>query len=250
MGVRLQKWLADRSIAPSRREAERWIQQGRLKINKNIAVVGQSVALGDAVFLDGKRVKGRLAEQVEVLLYHKPVGEICSRVGEQTLDSVFQSLPKPKQGRLIMVGRLDVQTSGLLLFTQDGQLAEQLMHPRHALKRTYKIRVHGEVTESIQQKLCEGVYLSDGLARFDTLQLSHATSGRNAWLEVTLHQGRNRIIRRMMDAVNLPINRLLRIGFGPVILPKYMPPGSWQFLNEQQISQLRKAIKKRSDKAP
>lgn len=242
MAVRLQKWLADQAVAPSRRKAEQWIVDKRVQINGQIATLGQSVAPGDKVMVDNQLVQEKLAVKTEVLLYHKPIGEICSRASAEAIDTVFEGLPEPTQGRWILVGRLDVQTSGLLLLTQCGDLAQKLMHPSFELTRTYKLRIHGALEEDVQQQLCQGVQLDDGMAKFDTLQSCQSSRGSNQWWQVTLHQGRNRIVRRMFEKVQVPVNRLMRIGYGPLALPRDLYPGQWQFLTDREIDQLYNSV--------
>ena len=241
--IKLQKWLADRAVAPSRRVAETWIIDNRITVNNKPATIGQRVSDQDAIKLDGKIITSQTASNIEVLIYHKPIGEISSRSTHEANNTVFDYLPKLDNGRWIMVGRLDVQSSGLLLFTQSGLLAQRLMHPSYQLTRTYKVRVHGRVDEDIQQELCSGIMLEDGMARFDTFQLCQSSKGSNQWLEVSLTEGRNRIVRRMLAKVRVPVNRLMRLSYGPIALPRGLEAGRWQYATQQQIKNLCKIVK-------
>ena len=238
--VRLQKILANNGSVPSRRVAEAWIKDGRVKVNGQIATLGQKVVPKDKIYIDDILVEIDNDDATDVLIYHKPVGEVCSRVGE---DNVFKSLPKRATGRWIVVGRLDVQTSGLLLFTQNGELAQRLMHPSYVLPRVYKVRVHGKVSEEIQHKLCQGIMLDDGMAKFDTFKWCQSGSGTNQWVEVSLANGRNRIVRRMFEEVNVPVNKLMRISYGSVILPRDLMPRQSKLLNASSLKKLCKSVK-------
>ncbi len=236
---KLQRWLADHAAAPSRRVAERWIQAGRLKVNGAPAHLGQRVNAGDRIQLDGRLVQAASSSETRVIVYHKPIGEVSTRSDPEQRHTVFQALPPLKSGRWVMVGRLDIQTSGLLLFTNQGDLAHHLMHPSREVVRTYLVRIQGSLTPDVQKKLCSGVNLEDGQAVFDQLQKAPSSSGSNQWYQVSLHQGRNRIIRRMFQAVDVSVNRLMRIGFGPIQLARSLNPGQWQALSQAQLQALR-----------
>jgi 23S rRNA pseudouridine2605 synthase len=240
--IKLQKFLADRALAPSRRAAEKWILENKILVNNKPATIGQRVSDKDNIAINGKTVTSKPASDIKVLIYHKPIGEICSRSTNEANNTVFDKLPKLENGRWIMVGRLDVQSSGLLLFTQSGLLAQKLMHPKYELNRTYKVRIHGKIEESIQQKLCQGVILEDGLAKFETFKLCQSSKGANQWLEVSLKEGRNRIVRRMFAFVNIPLNRLMRLNYGPIVLPRELQPGHWQYLPRSKVSTLCKLV--------
>lgn len=240
--IKLQKFLADRALAPSRRVAEKWILENKILVNGKPAVIGQRVSEKDNICIDGKITTSQPASDLKVLIYHKPVGEICSRSTNEANNTVFDNLPKLENGRWIMVGRLDVQSSGLLLFTQSGALAQRLMHPKYELNRTYKVRIHGKIPEEVQQKLCQGVMLEDGLAKFETFKLCQSSKGVNQWLEVSLKEGRNRIVRRMFAHVNIPLNRLIRLNYGPIVLPRELEAGRWQYAPRSKATSLCKLV--------
>ena len=239
---KLQKTLA-RAGYGSRRELERWIAAGRVRVNGARATVGMRVSSHDVIQVDGQRL-GRRAlgrQRVRVLRYHKTVGEICSRRRDSDRPTVFDSLPALKSGRWIAVGRLDLNSSGLLLFTNDGGLAHQLMHPSSALVREYAVRVHGQVTAASMRALCDGVQLEDGPGKFEEI-VDKGGEGANHWYHVTIREGRNREVRRLWDSQGVQVSRLMRIRYGPVSLPRSVPRGRWDELSERQIAHLKNAI--------
>ena len=236
--TRLQKALARQGIA-SRRQIEDWIREGRILVNDKPAELGMRVTAKDVVVVDGKRVRIQVeAAATRVILYHKPLGEICTHNDPNGRPTVFDQMPECHGGKWINIGRLDVNTSGLLLLTNDGELANQLMHPSHEVEREYAVRVLGEVTEEMLGNLLKGVQLEDGMAKFDNLYFSGG-AGANSWYYVTLHEGRNREVRRLWEAVGVTVSRLLRVRYGPITLPRALKAGQYQELTAKQISQLR-----------
>ena len=235
---KLQKILA-RAGYGSRRELERWIAAGRVRVNGNRATIGIRVSAADVIQVDGKRL-GRRAlgrQRVRVLRYHKTVGEICSRRRDSDRPTVFDHLPALKSGRWIAVGRLDLNSSGLLLFTNDGGLAHRLMHPSSALVREYAVRVRGQVTPASIRALCRGVQLQDGPGKFEEV-IDKGGEGTNHWYHVTICEGRNREVRRLWDSQGVQVSRLTRVRYGPVIMPRSLPRGRWEELTEAQIGRL------------
>jgi 23S rRNA pseudouridine2605 synthase len=225
---RLQKVLATAGHG-SRRTIEEWIRNGRVTVNGRIAQLGDRAALNDDIRLDGRRLQLGPPEGIgrEVLLYHKPLGEVTTRRDPQNRPTVFERLPPPSQGRWINVGRLDVNTSGLLLFTTDGELAHRLMHPSTQIEREYLVRVRGQPGPEAVRKLLAGIELEDGPARFDRVVASR-TEGSHAWFNVVLREGRNREVRRMWNAAGWEVSRLMRVRYGPVELPRDLTAGQWR----------------------
>ena len=232
MDEKIQKVLANLGYA-SRREIERWIEAGRVQINGQVIGLGARVGATDKISVDGKPVQ-RSAASVEtrVLLYHKPAGEICTRSDPQGRPSVFDKLPRLKNGRWIAIGRLDFNTSGLLLFTDNGELANRLMHPKYGIEREYAVRVLGEVTPEQLRALQQGIALDDGIAKFATIS-DAGGSGANHWYHVSLLEGRNREVRRLWAAVGIQVSRLHRIRYGPITLPRTVKLGQTQELDKQ-----------------
>ncbi|HUI61070.1 MAG TPA: pseudouridine synthase, partial [Steroidobacteraceae bacterium] len=225
--TRLQKLLAAAGLG-SRRSIEQWIRDGRVTVAGRMAQLGDRAGPGDEVCLDGRRIEIRPQEATpELLLYHKPVGEMTTRSDPQGRPTVFERLPAPRTGRWIAVGRLDVNTSGLLLFTTDGALAHRLMHPSGEVEREYLVRIRGRPGEPVLQQLREGVRLEDGPARFDRI-VPDGTDGSHTTFRVVLHEGRNREVRRIWTAVGFEVSRLLRIRYGPLELPRDLRPGQWR----------------------
>jgi 23S rRNA pseudouridine2605 synthase len=244
-GVRIQKALAQ-SGHGSRREVERWIRAGRLSVNGEPAVLGQRVGPDDKVALDGEPVELASEEDqaCHVIMYNKPVGEVCTRSDPERRPTVFSKLPAPPSGRWIGVGRLDVNTSGLLLFTTDGELANHLMHPSSQVEREYAVRVLGELDGEALQRLQEGVELEDGMARFSDVQTGRG-EGANRWYYVVLMEGRQREVRRLFEAVGSRVSRLIRVRYGNVILERNMRTGRCVDLNADQIAGLKKLARPR-----
>lgn len=242
MTEKLQKVLA-RAGFGSRREIEGWISEGRISINGQLATLGDRAGDNDVIRVDGHVVsKTRLqSNTTRVLAYHKPVGEVTSRNDEEGRATVFDNLPAIRNGRWIAIGRLDINTSGLLLFTNDGELANRLMHPSYTIDREYAVRVLGEVNKEQIKALTEGVMLEDGQARFTQLR-DAGGEGANRWYHVCLEEGRNREVRRLWESQGVAVSRLMRVRYGPVVLPRRLRPGKWEELGELEISLLRKAV--------
>ncbi|MBL8451572.1 MAG: pseudouridine synthase [Zoogloea sp.] len=234
---RLHKVLAAAGIG-SRREIEEWIVAGRISVNGEPADVGQKVGPGDRVRVNGKLMPIRFAPRIpRVVLYHKPEGEIVSRDDPEGRPTVFDRLPNLRKGRWIAVGRLDFNTSGLLLFVNDGDLANKLMHPRYELDREYAVRILGELDEAQRNALLQGIELEDGQAKFNSL-LDGGGEGANHWYRVTLSEGRNREVRRMFEALGLTVSRLMRVRYGPVALPSRLKRGMWEDMAVDQVCAL------------
>ena len=234
---RLQKVLAQAGIA-SRREIEEWVVAGRISVNGLPASLGQKIGPGDRVKVNGKLVPLRFTQRSpRVLIYHKPEGEIVSRDDPEGRPTVFERLPILRKGRWLAVGRLDFNTSGLLLFTNDGDLANKLMHPRYELEREYAVRILGELTEEQVKSLTEGIQLEDGAAKFNLLR-DEGGEGANHWYRVTISEGRNREVRRMFEAVGLTVSRLMRVRYGSVELPARLKRGMWMEMPEAEACAL------------
>ncbi len=235
---RLHKLLAQSGIG-SRRDMEEWIAAGRVSVNGEPAVVGQLVGPDDRVKVQGRLVqlKFAAARLPRVLLYHKPEGQIVTHEDPQGRPTVFSALPRMRGGRWVAVGRLDFNTSGLLLFTTSGELANRLMHPRYELSREYAVRVLGELTIEARDALLAGVELEDGPARFSTFE-DGGGDGANHWYRVTLFEGRNREVRRMFEAVGLTVSRLIRVRYGPFALPPRLKRGAWLELEDKDVEKL------------
>lgn len=239
--VRLQKALADSGFG-SRRELEEWIIAGRVSVNSKPADIGQKVGPSDRVKVNGRLVNLKFTNRApRVLIYHKPEGEIVSRDDPEGRPSVFERLPNLRKGRWIAIGRLDFNTSGLLLFTDNGALANRLMHPRFGLEREYAVRILGELTEEQQRQLQQGIMLEDGEARFDTL-VDGGGEGSNHWYRVTLSEGRNREVRRMFEAIGLTVSRLMRVRYGVVNLPRQLKRGAWAEMADADVLALSESI--------
>lgn len=235
MGERVQKVLAQAGYG-SRREIESWIEAGRIEINGRPAKLGDKVEPGDEIRLNGKPVRRALEPAPRrILAYNKPEGEICTRDDPEGRPTVFDKLPPIKDGRWIIVGRLDINSSGLILFTTDGELANRLMHPSYEIEREYAVRVLGELSDDAWKQLRQGVQLDDGPAAFDDL-VDGGGQGANHWYYVLLHEGRNREVRRLFDKVGVTVNRLIRTRFGNLFLPRNLPQGQWRELSEKDIN--------------
>jgi len=218
-GERVQKVLARGGVG-SRREVERWIKEGRLMINGAKAELGHRLVVGDSLQLNGRPLKWDkfIVQPTQVLIYHKPTGEVVTRNDPEGRDVIFSQLPKLQVGRWIAVGRLDINTQGLLLLTNNGELANRLMHPSFEIDREYAVRILGEVTEEHLTQLKQGVELEDGLAKFDDV-VFNGGEGANRWYHVTVKEGRNRLVRRLWEALEFQVSRLMRVRYGPIFLP-------------------------------
>ncbi len=234
---RLHKLLAQSGIG-SRREMEELIAAGRVTVNGETAQIGQSATPADRIKVNGRLVNLKFfSRPPRVIIYHKPEGEIVSRDDPDHRPSVFNSLPRLSGSRWVAVGRLDFNTSGLLLFTTSGELANHLMHPRNNLVREYAVRVLGDLSLEAQQRLLQGVELDDGPAQFSTL-LDAGGDGANHWYRVSLFEGRNREVRRMFEAVGVTVSRLMRVRYGPFILPPNLKRGQVLELDEREVQKL------------
>jgi 23S rRNA pseudouridine2605 synthase len=239
---RLQKLLAAAGLG-SRRAIEEWIRDGRIAVNGQPAKLGDRAGAGDRVTLDGKPVSLEVAAPSgsELLVYHKPVGEMTTRSDPQGRPTVFERLPPARAGRWIAVGRLDVNTAGLLLFTTDGELAHWLMHPSSGVEREYLVRVRNVPSAAALASLRSGVLLDDGWARFDRIEAEGSSDG-HAWYRVVLHEGRNREVRRLWSAVGHEVSRLTRIRYGQVSLPRDLRPGQSRSASAEELAALRRAV--------
>jgi len=239
-GERLQKLLAAAGFG-SRREIEGWITAGRVMVRGQVAKLGDRAAPGDLIVLDGKEIKIAPGKSnPRVIAYHKPVGELVTRRDPEGRPTVFEKLPKLSPGRWVSIGRLDFNSSGLLLFTDSGELANQLMHPRKEIEREYEIRVQGGLGEDAKRQLLSGIQLEDGRARFLGLEpiTGKKDTGTNRWYRAVLAEGRNREVRRMVEAVGGRVSRLVRVRFGPVLLPLDLAPGQWTELKADLVRSL------------
>ncbi|MEM6302009.1 MAG: 23S rRNA pseudouridine(2605) synthase RluB [Pseudomonadota bacterium] len=235
-GEKLHKVLA-RSGLGSRREMERWISEGRVTVNEQVAVLGDRVFPKQRIAVDGKRLQAAERNRAQCLLYHKPVGEVCTRKDPEERRTVFESLPRLKSGRWISVGRLDYNTSGLMLFTTDGELANALMHPSANIEREYLVRVKGDVQEEHIQALLDGVLLEDGMARFTDVQPGGG-EGTNRWFYVVLMEGRNREVRRLWESQGFEVSRLKRVRYGELFIPSKVKKGRWLELGDKEVATL------------
>ena len=247
MTEKLQKVLANQGLG-SRREMERWIEQGRVSIDGTLATLGDRVDDTAAIRVDGHLLSRQTEKPVcRVLMYNKPEGELCSRHDPDGRDTVFDRLPAIRLGRWITVGRLDMNTSGLLLFTNDGELANRLMHPKCEVEREYAVRVFGEVTGKTLSTLKKGVKLEDGEAKFLTISGTPTPVGAedesmNRWFNVTLKEGRNREVRRLWESQGVQVSRLIRVKYGPIELQKRLPQGAWVELGLDDLNALRQHV--------
>jgi 23S rRNA pseudouridine2605 synthase len=235
-GEKLQKVLARTGIG-SRREMERWIEQGRVTVNGKRASLGDRIDDKARVVIDGKPLDRTPAGETRCILYHKPTGEVCTRNDPEGRRTVFERLPRLKSGRWISIGRLDYNTSGLLLFTTDGELANALMHPSSNIEREYMVRVMGEVDEEMLQRMIDGVMLDDGMARFTDIQ-DGGGDGINRWFYVVLMEGRNREVRRLWESQGLTVSRLKRVRYGEVFIPSKVKQGQWVELSSKENKSL------------
>ncbi len=237
-GERIQKVLA-RGGMGSRREIERWIEEGRFTVNGDSITKGYCLKEGDYLQLNGRVVKWEkyTVQPTRVLVYHKPVGEIVSRRDPEGRPVVFTQLPRLSIGRWIAVGRLDINTSGLLLVTNNGELANRLMHPSTEIEREYAVRILGEVDDDMLDRLKTGVELDDGVARFDDIRF-YAGEGANKWFHVVVREGRNRLVRRLWESQGVKVSRLKRVRYGPAMLPEKIKAHSFYELTPNELAQL------------
>jgi 23S rRNA pseudouridine2605 synthase len=238
LGERIQKVLARGGIA-SRREIERWIEEGKLKLNGVTVTPGMRLKTGDYLLINDRVVHWeKFAEQpTRVLLYHKPVGEVVTRRDPENRPIVFTNLPELATARWIAVGRLDINTSGLLLVTNNGELANRLMHPSTQVEREYAVRILGNVSDPMLAKLKQGVELEDGKAKFDDIQFAGGV-GANRWYHVIVSEGRNRLVRRLWEAQDVTVSRLIRVRYGPVVLPENLRANSFYEITNKELDLL------------
>lgn len=239
---RIQKVLAQAGLG-SRRQVESWISDGKIRVNGRTAGLGDRIAPTDRLEINGRPVdlQRRLAQPIRVLAYHKPVGELVTRRDPRGRDVIFTQLPKLQSGRWIAVGRLDINTQGLLLVTNNGELANRLMHPASALEREYLVRILGRPSAEVLKRLCEGVELDDGPARFEALA-ERPSEGANRWFSVMVRQGRNRMVRRLWEAEGFSVNRLIRIRYGDIVLPERLKPRVFHEFDEKEKTALLKSV--------
>jgi 23S rRNA pseudouridine2605 synthase len=243
---KLHKLLAQAGMG-SRLEMEQLIMEGRISVNNEPAHIGQRIQFGDQIKVNGKPIRFRIdPPPARVIAYHKPAGEVVTHDDPQNRPTVFRKLPKLTQGKWQSVGRLDLNTEGLLLFTNSGELANKLMHPRFGLEREYAVRVLGALNKEEKQRLLDGVKLDDGMAQFGSIE-DGGGEGSNCWYRVTISEGRNREVRRMMEAVGHAVSRLIRIRYGAMVLPRGLKRSAWMELDEVDIRSLAQAVAKQGE---
>lgn len=232
---RIQKILSQAGLG-SRREIERWIESGLIQVNGVQAKLGDCASAEDKLTVKGRVISNplKMSHPIRILLYNKPIGEISSRNDPKFDKTVFDNLPYLKQGRWVQVGRLDLNTSGLLIFTNDGELANRLMHPKHEIEREYAVRVHGQVSPEVIKALQHGVQLEDGMAKFKRVEF-RGGEGANSWYHVTLSEGRNREVRRLWEAQGLEVSRLIRLRYGKLHLPRFLARGKAVELTPKEV---------------
>ncbi|WP_395946592.1 23S rRNA pseudouridine(2605) synthase RluB [Caedibacter taeniospiralis] len=240
---KLQKLLARAGLG-SRRKMEEKILQGRIVLNGKVAQIGDRASMEDKIIVDGKPLKNQavILSRPRVIIYNKPDGEICTKQDPEGRKTVFDALPRLKIGRWIMVGRLDINTTGLLLFTTDGELANRLMHPSYEVEREYAVRIFGDIADEAIERLKNGVMLDDGEAKFTHVRFVGG-EGINKWYHVTLSEGRNREVRRVFEALGLQVSRLTRVRYGTIHLPRYLSAGKSEELTPQDVNALRQSVK-------
>jgi 23S rRNA pseudouridine2605 synthase len=249
MSEKLHKMLATAGLG-SRRELETWISAGRVSVNGSTAKLGDRAETEDRIMVDGRPIKIVTDDSPRVLMYSKPEGEVCTTRDPDGRPTVFDSLPRLSRGRWIAIGRLDINTSGLLLFTNHGELANRLMHPSYQVKREYMARIHGDVDEAMIKRLTDGVVLEDGIAKFQTVKAQHSRTpeergGSNRWFRVILAEGRTREVRRLWESQDVEVNRLKRISYGPIELPSIVRRSEFLELDPKQVVSLFHAVKLR-----
>ena len=246
---RIQKVLARGGLG-SRREIERWIEEGRLNVNGVKVTLGLHLHPGDQVQLNGRIIKWEkyISQPTRVIVYNKPTGEVVTRRDPQGRPVVFTRLPKLDIGRWISVGRLDINTSGLLLLTNNGELANRLMHPSAEVDREYAVRILGDVPEEMIEQLKTGVTLDDGEAHFEDIQF-FSGEGANKWFHVVVKEGRNRLVRRLWESQGVTVSRLMRVRYGPAILPGNVRAHDYYELNNKEIAILQEFVGLKAEKS-
>ncbi|RLT88672.1 MULTISPECIES: 23S rRNA pseudouridine(2605) synthase RluB [unclassified Ketobacter] len=238
MSEKIQKVLARVGLG-SRRAMEEWIQEGRVSVNGKVSTLGDRIEQDDELRVDGRIINFAAEEESirRVILYYKPEGEVCTRTDPSGRPTVFDALPKLQDQRWVAIGRLDINSQGLLLFTTDGDLANRMMHPSSNIEREYAVRIHGEVTEENLEALRTGVTLLDGPAKFDEI-VDRGGEGTNHWYHVILREGRKREVRRMWESQGVQVSRLIRVRYGDVQLPRNLKAGRWVELDKDVIDGL------------
>lgn len=238
MSEKIQKVLANAGLA-SRRQIENWLREGRISVNGAMAKLGDRITDDAKVRVDGREVKliKSASKKTRILLYHKPEGEICSRSDPENRPTIFDRLPLLRNGRWISIGRLDFNTSGVLLLTNDGELAHKLMHPSQEIEREYAVRIKGKVTAGMIKTLKDGVDIDDQPAHFDQI-IDAGGEGTNHWYHVLVKEGRNRIVRKLWESQGVDVSRLTRIRFGCITLPRILRRGRWMELERDAIQEL------------
>ncbi len=242
MSERIQKALAQAGHG-SRRQVEAWVEEGRITINGKVATPGAHITTDDKVLLDGKQLRLKFKHELplKVILYHKPEGEICTRNDPERRATIYDNLPKLRGGRWVAVGRLDINTSGMLLLTTSGELANKLMHPSNGMEREYAVRVLGEVDREMIKSMREGVELEDGMASFDTIR-DAGGQGANHWYHVIIKEGRKREVRRLWESQGVTVSRLIRVRFGDIILPRGLSAGKFVDLDMASLNKLLRTV--------
>ena len=241
MDEKLQKFLANRGYG-SRRQVEQWISDGRVRLNNSVAKIGDRVSINDSIFLDNKKVRSRELVETHIIVYNKPEGLVSTTKDTRGRPLVFDNLPPLKRGKWISVGRLDINTSGLMLFTTNGELANRLMHPKYSKDRKYQVRVYGKVEKKNIEALKKGILIGDEYSRFKSIEFKNEVLKDqvrlNNWFQVTLGSGKNREVRSLWESQGFEVSRLKRISYGPVILPSFVRPGNYTYLSEKEVAQL------------
>ena len=241
MDEKLQKFLANRGYG-SRRQIEQWISDGRVRLNNSVAKIGDRVSIHDSIFLDNKKVRSRELVETHIIVYNKPEGLVSTTKDTRGRPLVFDNLPPLKRGKWISVGRLDINTSGLMLFTTNGELANRLMHPKYSIDRKYLVRVYGKVEKKNIEALKKGILIGDEYSRFKNIEYKNEVLKDqvrlNNWFQVTLGSGKNREVRSLWESQGFEVSRLKRISYGPVILPSFVRPGNYTYLSEKEVAQL------------
>ena len=241
MDEKLQKFLANRGYG-SRRQVEQWISDGRVRLNNSVAKIGDRVSINDSIFLDNKKVRSRELVETHIIVYNKPEGLVSTTKDTRGRPLVFDNLPPLKRGKWISVGRLDINTSGLMLFTTNGELANRLMHPKYSIDRKYLVRVYGKVEKKNIEALKKGILIGDEYSRFKNIEYKNEVLKDqvrlNNWFQVTLDSGKNREVRSLWESQGFEVSRLKRISYGPVILPSFVRPGNYTYLSEKEVAQL------------
>jgi len=242
MSERIQKALAQAGHG-SRRQIEAWVQEGRIAVNGKVATLGDHITEDDTVLLDGKQLRLKFKHELplKVIIYHKPVGEICTRNDPERRATIYDNLPRLRGGRWVAVGRLDVNTSGMLLLTTSGELANKLMHPSSGMEREYAVRVLGEVDRDMIKNMRAGVELEDGMAAFDTIR-DAGGQGANHWYHVIIKEGRKREVRRLWESQGVTVSRLIRVRFGDITLPRGLSAGKFTDLDPASLNKLLRTV--------